>query len=173
MAWHRSGDKPLSEPLMVSLPTHICVTQPKWVKLSYHFHHILLNKTRSAPICMQSHHLGLEIWVQFICLYKEITLLLNTENICWPQVNSSLPNGQIYDRELDFTITSFAYSTSGHYINLQIFLSSICFILPQALNTWCPLKKVKKLKYTLKIWYCTHQNRYWIDKSIKSEFIIL
>ena len=31
MAWRRSGDKPLSEPLMVSLPTHICVTQPQWV----------------------------------------------------------------------------------------------------------------------------------------------
>ena len=31
MAWRRSGDKPLSEPMMVSLPTHICVTQPQWV----------------------------------------------------------------------------------------------------------------------------------------------
>ena len=29
MAWRRSGDKPLSEPMMVSLPTHICVTQPQ------------------------------------------------------------------------------------------------------------------------------------------------
>ena len=32
MAWHRPGDKPLSEPMMVSLPTHICVTRPQWVK---------------------------------------------------------------------------------------------------------------------------------------------
>ena len=32
MAWRRSGDKPLSEPMMVSLLTHICVTQPQWVK---------------------------------------------------------------------------------------------------------------------------------------------
>ena len=32
MAWRRSGDKPLSEPMMVSLPTHICVTRPQWVK---------------------------------------------------------------------------------------------------------------------------------------------
>ena len=32
MAWRRPGDKPLSEPLMVSLPTHICVTRPQWVK---------------------------------------------------------------------------------------------------------------------------------------------
>ena len=27
MAWRRSGDKPLSEPMMVSLLTHICVTR--------------------------------------------------------------------------------------------------------------------------------------------------
>ena len=32
MAWRRSGDKPLSEPMMVSLPTHISVTRPQWVK---------------------------------------------------------------------------------------------------------------------------------------------
>ena len=33
MAWRRAGNKPLSEPMMVSLPTHICVTQPQWVKV--------------------------------------------------------------------------------------------------------------------------------------------
>ena len=32
MAWRRPGDKPLSEPMMVSLPTYICVTRPKWLK---------------------------------------------------------------------------------------------------------------------------------------------
>ena len=31
MAWRRSVDKPLSEPMMVSLLTHICVTRPQWV----------------------------------------------------------------------------------------------------------------------------------------------
>ena len=31
MAWRRSGDKPLSEPMMVRLPTHIGVTRPQWV----------------------------------------------------------------------------------------------------------------------------------------------
>ena len=29
MAWRRPGDKPLSEPMMVSLQTHICVTRPQ------------------------------------------------------------------------------------------------------------------------------------------------
>ena len=32
IAWRRPGDKPLSEPMMVELPTHICVTRPQWVK---------------------------------------------------------------------------------------------------------------------------------------------
>ena len=33
MAWHRPGDKPLSKPMMVRLPMHICVIQPQWVKV--------------------------------------------------------------------------------------------------------------------------------------------
>ena len=31
MAWRRPGDKPSSEPMMVSILTYICVTQPQWV----------------------------------------------------------------------------------------------------------------------------------------------
>ena len=31
MVWWRPGDKPLSEPMMVCLLTHICVTRPQWV----------------------------------------------------------------------------------------------------------------------------------------------
>ena len=33
MAWRRSGDKPLSEPMVISLLMHICVTRPQWVKI--------------------------------------------------------------------------------------------------------------------------------------------
>ena len=32
MAWRRLGDKPLFEPMMLTLLTHICVTRPQWVK---------------------------------------------------------------------------------------------------------------------------------------------
>ena len=31
MATRHSGNKPLSEPMLVYLPTHICVTRPQWV----------------------------------------------------------------------------------------------------------------------------------------------
>ena len=37
MAWRRPGDKPLSGPMIVRLPTHICVTRPQWVK------HLIIN----------------------------------------------------------------------------------------------------------------------------------
>ena len=32
MAWCRAGNNPLSEPMMLSLPMHICITQPCWCK---------------------------------------------------------------------------------------------------------------------------------------------
>ena len=34
MAWRRPGDKPLSEPMMVNLLTHICVNRPQWRRLT-------------------------------------------------------------------------------------------------------------------------------------------
>ena len=39
MAWRRQGDKPLSEPMMLWLSTHICVTRPQWVNTSSKNHH--------------------------------------------------------------------------------------------------------------------------------------
>ena len=33
IAWRRPGDKPWSEPMMVSLLTHICVIRPEWVNI--------------------------------------------------------------------------------------------------------------------------------------------
>ena len=34
MAWHRPGDMLLSEPIMVRVPTYMCVTRPQWVNHS-------------------------------------------------------------------------------------------------------------------------------------------
>ena len=31
MAWRQPGDKPLSEPIMVILLTHICIPRPQWL----------------------------------------------------------------------------------------------------------------------------------------------
>ena len=40
MAWRRPGDKPLSEPMLVLVPTHICVTRPQWVNVSHAYLYI-------------------------------------------------------------------------------------------------------------------------------------
>ena len=37
MAGRRPGDKSLSESIMVTLPTHICVTRPQWVKVDFKY----------------------------------------------------------------------------------------------------------------------------------------
>ena len=34
MAWRRPGAKPLSGPMKVRLPTHVCVTRPQWVLMT-------------------------------------------------------------------------------------------------------------------------------------------
>ena len=46
MAWCWPGDKPLSEPMMVNLLTHICVTRPKWVNngLSLNHNHQIVRR---------------------------------------------------------------------------------------------------------------------------------
>ena len=38
MTWCRPGSKPLSEPTMLSLLMHICITQPSWVKQNQNFY---------------------------------------------------------------------------------------------------------------------------------------
>ena len=35
IAWRRPGDKPLSEPMMIRLPTHICVTRPQLINIDF------------------------------------------------------------------------------------------------------------------------------------------
>ena len=53
MAWRRPGDKPLSEPMVVILPTHICVTRSQWVNSfeSYHvrFLHWCIEQSIHSP----------------------------------------------------------------------------------------------------------------------------
>ena len=40
MAWRRPDDKPLSEPMLVSLLMYICITRPQWVKMNSNASHI-------------------------------------------------------------------------------------------------------------------------------------
>ena len=50
MARRRPGDKPLSEPMMVSLLTHICITRPQRVKAV-----LMSDETSNAVQCHYKH----------------------------------------------------------------------------------------------------------------------
>ena len=56
MAWRPPGNKPLSEPMVVRLLTHICVTRPQWVKCGCVMHiyidycHLISTNILSEPI---------------------------------------------------------------------------------------------------------------------------
>ena len=53
MAWYRPGDKPLSEPMMVSLLPHICITRPPWVNTCRHICRcIFLNYVFSSRVSL-------------------------------------------------------------------------------------------------------------------------
>ena len=67
MAWRRPGDKPLAEPMMVSLLTHICVARPQWVN-KWHDLPYLLSSNRIKHLDCISHGLFVffcDVWWVF------------------------------------------------------------------------------------------------------------
>ena len=51
MAWRRIGGKPLSETIMIRLPTHICVNLPQWVDCPACRTTLVATRFRVAVIC--------------------------------------------------------------------------------------------------------------------------
>ena len=102
MAWRRSGDKPLSEPMMVSLPTHICVTRPQWVKST--MRKTLKTEEASSPFCSSKTHNqwlllteDLQCWKVLMGFHHNVTLYFScpcatTTRVWWTmtQVSSRL-----------------------------------------------------------------------------------
>ena len=72
MAWRRPGDKPLSEPMMVSLLTHICVTRPRCVKpfRSEHNEGHFAKVTIKSNLFTESVFILIQISQVFVCFLK-------------------------------------------------------------------------------------------------------
>ena len=60
MVWCWPGDKPLSEPMRVSLPMHICVTWPQWVNN-------IICLVFKSQIVFYFYHLSIDMVMIFIC----------------------------------------------------------------------------------------------------------
>ena len=93
MAWRRPGDKPLSEPMIVSLPTHICVTRPQWVNA------LTTGQTDRSFVedifkyISANDHFGIliHIWLKFVpkcSILNKLALVPNKpQAIAWTNIN--------------------------------------------------------------------------------------
>ena len=93
IAWHRPGDKPLSEPMLVSLLAHTCVTRPQWTQVlqisvvhNTHFSSDM-NTSPMMTICQCGSPPGAnsgEISIQMQILVSKEMLLKLTNTKCHP-----------------------------------------------------------------------------------------
>ena len=85
MAWRRPGDEPLSEPMVVRLPTQICVNRPQWVNTAKTVETSFLptknhNKMRSynsCPCTYQSKCNLVFIFILLVWCFRVNTTILN------------------------------------------------------------------------------------------------
>ena len=87
MAWRRPGDKPSSEPMLVFVPTHICVTRPQWVKWLWRqdmgtFLHYWPFKLRVESTGDSPHKAPV---MRSFCVFfvTSLNILLNKQSSCW------------------------------------------------------------------------------------------
>ena len=65
MAWRRPGDKPLSEPMVVRLLTHICVTRPQWVKATGPY-----QRNNTCTLLFKSNGIFFLQWQNMVFIFK-------------------------------------------------------------------------------------------------------
>ena len=71
MAWCQPGDRPLSGPMMVNLLTHICATQPQWVKTGFESVYacapaLISSRVRAYAFTLQANALTCEWLVTYL-----------------------------------------------------------------------------------------------------------
>ena len=100
MAWCRTGDKPLSEPMIVRLLTHICVIRPQWANtnLKYRIGHVLCVLSSHGPysthfLISRGHlrnvlfHLLRRCWHD---LRRDRQYILGSEMVCLDLIGTSM-----------------------------------------------------------------------------------
>ena len=95
MAWRRSGEKPLSESMMVKQPTHICVTEPQWVNTHYMGLRRESKSTVTWGIALNflTHCCISSLWIFFsydIIWYVSVLMSRFLQNMSRPKCNSRL-----------------------------------------------------------------------------------
>ena len=112
MAWRRQGDKPLSEPMMVSLLKHICVTRPQWVN------------------CM------CRVWMMLVYIHTFQYCMVTVFIIFMKNMHSSLFEGKIYNVLYEFK-TAFLGTFYEHKLTLMAVQISILHFIMDVITHPC------------------------------------
>ena len=132
-AWRRPDDKPLSEPIMASLLTHICVTRLQWVKhlASYlRWTHIL--SLLNCNACL------------YLCIYDIIWLMLR---LCLMVAICSLC---VLRRGSYWYSTQFKCFHQRTYLQINLMLLALCFLCINIFEANNFFKEF--MKYTTQSW---------------------
>ena len=81
MAWCHPGDKPSSEPMMVSLPMHICVNRPQWVSVTQEDTEIHRKFYHITFLICREYHYGYHNFRTLLVIYNLQSL--NTMGTGW------------------------------------------------------------------------------------------
>ena len=135
MVWRRPGDRPLSEPMMVSLLPHLCVTRPQWVKTLYQSRLAIFRKLiiLSSIVLLIFHAVG--IWtcidmaysMYFACHTLKFALL------CSP-VNKLIKLWQHPDENVSCYLNFQAQSGEHHWVHKFLLEIGIIKILHTTLS---------------------------------------
>ena len=155
MAWRWPGDKPLSELMMVRLPTHICITQAQWVYgCMCHTIGLMWQYSDSGGCMVVTDGLA-QIWHQDIC--KHHNDIANTFLLIWIIIlikfhHILCPTIQVGFFFTDFQLPVFwSASVSDQQISTNIYLVTIlyCSTYPTATAAWCYVEFCKVVLWTI------------------------
>ena len=139
MAWRRAGDKPLSEPMVVSLPMHICVTQPQWVNSPYNNVHCMMTSKRGNT----------SYYWPFIAIYYP-TLAPVATVICWLYPTwKYLILHFIIDLLIVSTLTV-CVSTAAWSVKQYLYFDTVIYFKKAIVLRW----KSCRLKTWVDLWVC-------------------
>ena len=165
MAWRRSGDKPLSEPIMVSLPMHICVIRPQWVKWQLPQRHCYDPWSPCWTHWYVGHHTGQSLtthnWLEplqrFLFCLKFLGWFLSENFFKGQSITLTCVIHQVFLEPTHIWVTATEYKSDRHYVPLRFLFYFKCWVR-FLLSFKCWLSKLCFLSFRLKCFNTSHMH---------------
>ena len=142
MACRLDGTKPLSEPMVVSLLMHICVTRPQWVNMIWH--------TSYELIWYDIRRIRFGLQIVFFCLYITPSHYHHCANFIWRHWTYKMPVrynlSSVWVR-----LSIFSDLSIIQYVGLCVFSLPIPFVMIERIYILCLIIIIKS-----EVWTITH-----------------